>query len=165
PIARRASRRARGSSARARDRRRLQAGHGAAEPLLPGDLAGAIRRVHLVRRDRSRARTACRRGGSRGATAPAGTMTPSELMASFADRTGLTGAKPQRRYLWTDAFAVCNLLGLGRIDDALALIGRVHHVLGAIGPTISDVVGSAACPRPMARRIQPSAGYASASRC
>jgi hypothetical protein len=57
-------------------------------------------------------------------------MTPSELMASFAERTGLTGAKPQRRYLWTDAFAVCNLLGLGRIDDALALIGRVHHVLG-----------------------------------
>ncbi|HEX2685162.1 MAG TPA: hypothetical protein VHN14_01020 [Kofleriaceae bacterium] len=57
-------------------------------------------------------------------------MTPSELMASFADRTGLTGAKPQRRYLWTDAFAVCNLLGLGRIDDAIALIGRVHHVLG-----------------------------------
>jgi len=57
-------------------------------------------------------------------------MTPAELMASFADRTGLTGAKPQRRYLWTDAFAVCNFLGLGRIDDALALIGRVHHVLG-----------------------------------
>ena len=34
-------------------------------------------------------------------------MTASELMASFADRTGLTGAKPQRRYLWTDAFAIC----------------------------------------------------------
>ena len=57
-------------------------------------------------------------------------MTPSELMASFAERTGLTGANPQRRYLWTDAFAVCNFLGLGRIDDALALIDRVHHVLG-----------------------------------
>lgn len=57
-------------------------------------------------------------------------MTPSELMASFADRTGLTGTGRQRRYLWTDAFAVCNFLGLGRIDDALALIGRVHHVLG-----------------------------------
>jgi len=42
----------------------------------------------------------------------------------------LTGGKPQRRYLWTDAFAVCNLLGVGRIDDALALIDRVHHVLG-----------------------------------
>jgi len=57
-------------------------------------------------------------------------MTPSELMARFADRTGLTGAHPQRRYLWTDAFAVCNFIGLGHVDQALALIGRVHRVLG-----------------------------------
>jgi hypothetical protein len=57
-------------------------------------------------------------------------MTSSELMTRFADRTGVTGANPQRRYLWTDAFAVCNFLGLGSIDDALALIDRVHHVLG-----------------------------------
>jgi hypothetical protein len=57
-------------------------------------------------------------------------MTPTELMTSFAARTGLTGANPQRRYLWTDAFAVCNFLGLGRVDEALALIDRVHHVLG-----------------------------------
>ncbi len=57
-------------------------------------------------------------------------MTSADLMARFADRTGVTGASPQRRYLWTDAFAVCNFLALGRIDVALALIDRVHHVLG-----------------------------------
>ena len=30
----------------------------------------------------------------------------------FAERTGLTAARPPQRYLWTDAFAVCNFLGL-----------------------------------------------------
>jgi hypothetical protein len=58
------------------------------------------------------------------------------LMDSFAARTGLTGGS-QRRYLWTDAFAVCNFLGL-RIAtgephyDNLAtnLISAVHNVLG-----------------------------------
>jgi hypothetical protein len=29
-------------------------------------------------------------------------VTASELMASFAERSGLCGARPQRRYLWTD---------------------------------------------------------------
>lgn len=47
------------------------------------------------------------------------------LMMRFVERTGET-----RRYLWTDAFAVCNLLGLGHQDLALRLIGRVHRVLG-----------------------------------
>jgi hypothetical protein len=56
--------------------------------------------------------------------------TPAELMASFAERTGVTGERTQRRYLWTDAFAVCNFLGLGETDRALALIDRVHHQLG-----------------------------------
>ena len=31
-------------------------------------------------------------------------------MTRFAERTGLTGARLPRRYLWTDAFAVCNFL-------------------------------------------------------
>lgn len=43
-------------------------------------------------------------------------------MASFAER--------DRRYLWTDAFAVCNFLGLGQTEQALTLIDRVHHMLG-----------------------------------
>lgn len=51
-------------------------------------------------------------------------------MSSFAERTGLTSARPAVRYLWTDAFAVCNFIGLG--DSALArrLVDQVHHTLG-----------------------------------
>jgi hypothetical protein len=46
------------------------------------------------------------------------------LMMRFFERTGET-----RRYLWTDAFAVCNFLGLGQEELALQLIERVHRVL------------------------------------
>ncbi len=61
-----------------------------------------------------------------------------ELMSSFGTRTGLVGsATPPRRYLWTDAFAVCNFLGLAetsgeaRLQElALRLIDQVHHELG-----------------------------------
>src|SRR5881394_2926993 len=59
------------------------------------------------------------------------------LMLAFAQRTGVDAPIAPRRYLWTDAFAVCNLLGLARAtgetrhrDLALALIYQVHHVLG-----------------------------------
>jgi len=59
------------------------------------------------------------------------------IMTDFARRTGLDPAGPQRRYLWTDAFAVGNLLGLARSmgearHSALAvrLIDGVHHTLG-----------------------------------
>ncbi|HEY6908259.1 MAG TPA: hypothetical protein VI356_02750 [Myxococcales bacterium] len=51
-------------------------------------------------------------------------------MEGFASRTGLTSSAPERRYLWTDAFAVCNFIGLGPTDLALRLIDRVHRVLG-----------------------------------
>jgi len=60
-----------------------------------------------------------------------------ELMLSFARRTGLGSDAPPRRYLWTDAFAVCNFLGLARATGdaklralALQLIDQVHHELG-----------------------------------
>lgn len=56
------------------------------------------------------------------------------LMSGFAARTGLTSKAPGRRYLWTDAFAVCNFLGLGEADLALRLIDRVHHTLGRHRP-------------------------------
>lgn len=47
------------------------------------------------------------------------------------DRTlALSLSAPRRRYLWTDAFAVCNLLGLGERAGATTLIERVHHELG-----------------------------------
>jgi hypothetical protein len=64
--------------------------------------------------------------------------TAARLMAEFAMRTGLSQAKEeQRRYLWTDAFAVCNFLELfERTGDqnhrhrATELIEQVHRVLG-----------------------------------
>ena len=37
-----------------------------------------------------------------------------EVMLRFADATGLSSDRPARRYLWTDAFAVCNFVGLCR---------------------------------------------------
>lgn len=59
------------------------------------------------------------------------------LLRSFAERTGLTSDRPKQRYLWTDAFAVCNFLELARLtgersyaDLALRLVDQVHHVLG-----------------------------------
>ncbi|HEY5975903.1 MAG TPA: hypothetical protein VIU41_14295 [Geobacteraceae bacterium] len=60
------------------------------------------------------------------------------LMLDYASITGLhpPGATP-RRYLWTDAFAVCNLLELFRqtgdrqwLDLACRLVDQVHHNLG-----------------------------------
>ena len=64
-----------------------------------------------------------------------------DLMAGFASRTGLAPGSPHppRRYLWTDAFAVCNLLELSRLtgdaahaDLALRLVDQVHVVLGRV---------------------------------
>ncbi len=59
------------------------------------------------------------------------------LMMDFAERSGLTSGDPGKRYLWTDAFAVCNFLGLARasgetryLELALRLVDRVHHTLG-----------------------------------
>jgi hypothetical protein len=60
------------------------------------------------------------------------------LMSEFAARTGLVRAiEHPRRYLWTDAFAVCNFLELSARtgeqkyrDYAILLIDQVHHVLG-----------------------------------
>ena len=61
-----------------------------------------------------------------------------EIMMEFADLTGLSPAgKVPRRYLWTDAFAVCNFLELHRQTGdeeykhlALRLVDQVHHILG-----------------------------------
>jgi hypothetical protein len=60
-----------------------------------------------------------------------------ELMMRFAERTGLTSARPPRRYLWTDAFAVCNFVALSRVTGegkytelALRLVEQVHSLLG-----------------------------------
>jgi hypothetical protein len=62
-------------------------------------------------------------------------------MEGFAERTGLTSTRPPRRYLWTDAFAVCNFIDLARqtgevelTELALRLVDQVHHVLGQHRP-------------------------------
>jgi len=59
------------------------------------------------------------------------------LMTGFAERTGLGSDRLEQRYLWTDAFAVCNFLELARATGekryaalALQLVDQVHHVLG-----------------------------------
>lgn len=59
------------------------------------------------------------------------------LMNDFADATGLTTSMTPRRYLWTDAFAVCNFLALKDhtgdaryLQLAVDLVDQVHHVLG-----------------------------------
>lgn len=60
------------------------------------------------------------------------------LMQGFAERTGLVGTRTPRRYLWTDAFAVCTYLSLHEsrgdgvfLDHARDLVDQVHEVLGA----------------------------------
>lgn len=64
------------------------------------------------------------------------------MMSAFAKRTGLSNpSQPPKRYLWTDAFAVCNYLELYDqtsekrfLNMALALINQVHGVLGRHRP-------------------------------
>ncbi len=60
------------------------------------------------------------------------------IMLDFARRTGLLSSEsPPLRYLWTDAFAVCNFLGLfvehgdeEALQLARRLVDQTHHVLG-----------------------------------
>ena len=60
------------------------------------------------------------------------------IMSDFAASTGLSDtSREPRRYLWTDAFAVCNYLELYRqtaeqtfLQLALKLVKQVHKVLG-----------------------------------
>lgn len=61
-----------------------------------------------------------------------------EIMRDFAESTGLSNPEePPRRYLWTDAFAVCNFLEIfhktgdeGWRQTALKLVDQVHFILG-----------------------------------
>jgi hypothetical protein len=63
------------------------------------------------------------------------------LMEEFALRTGIDSDRPGARYLWTDSFALCNCLALGRasgkrrwLERALHLVERVHSALGRHRP-------------------------------
>jgi hypothetical protein len=60
-----------------------------------------------------------------------------EIMTEFAELTGFSGQPSPQRYLWTDAFAVCNFLELYRQTGtdsyrelAVRLVDQVHQVLG-----------------------------------
>ncbi|MEM2535338.1 MAG: hypothetical protein QXD12_05985 [Candidatus Nezhaarchaeales archaeon] len=60
-----------------------------------------------------------------------------KLMLQYAYETGLSSNLKPKRYLWTDAFAVCNFLELWRktsnatyLELAIKLIDQVHYVLG-----------------------------------
>lgn len=65
-----------------------------------------------------------------------------ELMTEFGRSTGLVDrSQPPRRYLWTDAFAVCNFLALYRASregryrqHAVDLVAQVHETLGKHRP-------------------------------
>jgi hypothetical protein len=70
-----------------------------------------------------------------GSTSREWTAEAVQIMMRFAERTGLNLTK--HRYLWTDAFAVTNFLGLAHgtgeachAELALRLLDRVHHTLG-----------------------------------
>jgi hypothetical protein len=64
------------------------------------------------------------------------------IMLDFAGRTGLlSSGSPPVRYLWTDAYAVCNFLGLfvehadeEALQLARRLVDQTHHVLGRHRP-------------------------------
>ena len=66
------------------------------------------------------------------------TVSIRSIMNEFADSTGLSNvSRGPRRYLWTDAFAVCNYLELYRqtreqnyMNLALKLVDQVHATLG-----------------------------------
>jgi len=66
------------------------------------------------------------------------TINTQSIMREFAASTGLSDtSREPRRYLWTDAFAVCNYLELYRqtreqsfLQLALKLIDQVHRILG-----------------------------------
>ncbi len=60
-----------------------------------------------------------------------------QIMQEFALRTKLIGGGNPKRYLWSDAFAVCNFLGLYEsrkdtryLDLAKKLVDQVHFTLG-----------------------------------
>lgn len=58
------------------------------------------------------------------------TATARDLMLRFAERTDIGAPDGGRRYLWTDAFAVCNFLELGLDELAQRLVDSVHRGLG-----------------------------------
>ena len=70
-----------------------------------------------------------------------GTAAAAAILDAFARATGLEGDAPPRRYLWTDAFAVCTCISLHartgearHLKRARRLVDQVHRVLGRHRP-------------------------------
>jgi hypothetical protein len=59
--------------------------------------------------------------------------TAQAIMREFATSTGLSGSdREARRYLWTDAFAVCNYLGLFQETGDQALLGLATRLVDQV---------------------------------
>ena len=89
------------------------------------------------------------------------------LMAAFAHRTGLPGARtPPVRYLWTDAFAVCTLLELFRRTGKSYRIPKLVNYDGrtSTGTSLAVEAGSAAWRKRPGHAIRQRAVSASANR-
>ena len=76
-----------------------------------------------------------------------------DTMLRFAQKTGLApGSGSPVRYLWTDAYAVCNFLELHRrtndgnyLKSATDLVGQVHETLAGTVKMTAGKGGSAGC--------------------
>ncbi|CAH1779866.1 unnamed protein product [Owenia fusiformis] len=72
-----------------------------------------------------------------------------KIMDDFTHNTKLDVLQDQpRRYLWTDAFAVCNFIQLYKdtgvklhLDRAISLVDQVHHTLGRFKSEIDSRLG------------------------
>ena len=90
-----------------------------------------------------------------------------EFMEQFAIITGLEPESTHpKRYLWTDAFAVCNYLELyNRMDEkeyldlALKLVDQVHHILGKYRIDNPKIAGSVVLIHMKVKIIQPKQDY------
>jgi hypothetical protein len=89
-----------------------------------------------------------------------------EPMTRFAERTDLTPDRLQQRYLWTEAFAVCNFLGIaptiaaptGETVQARLRVGQRVNLRGAEGLGISlDWARSTSAGGPLAEIGRPGA--------
>lgn len=80
-----------------------------------------------------------------------------ELLDRFATATGLYAGSAPRRYLWTDAFAVCTWAGLGEEHRAAELVDQVHGILGRHRPDDERVGWISGLPDGEAER-RPTAG-------
>jgi uncharacterized protein YyaL (SSP411 family) len=78
---------------------------------------------------------------STGALSSSPNVASDALMENYLIKTTAKEGERGTRYLWTDAFAVCNLLGFYRstnnkkhLNDAISLVDQVHAVLGQHRP-------------------------------